>query len=60
MKNAATQSVPAVLLLGEQHQSLQAKAKTDKHRVVICSPVKLRELREVLARLLGETVEQSG
>jgi serine/threonine-protein kinase len=56
----ATQSVPAVLLLGEQHQTLKAKAKVNKHRVVICSPIKLRELREVLARLLGETVEQSG
>jgi eukaryotic-like serine/threonine-protein kinase len=58
-EDSATRSVPAVLLLGEQHQSLKAKAKTDKHRVVICSPVKLRELREVLARLLGETVEQA-
>jgi serine/threonine-protein kinase len=56
----ATQSIPAVLLLGEQHQALKAKAKVDKHRVVICSPIKLRELREVLAKLLGETVEQSG
>ncbi len=58
-EDEATKCIPAVLLLGEQHQSMMAKAKQDKHRVVICSPVKLRELRDVLARLLGETVEQS-
>ena len=58
-EDAATQGIPAVLLLGEQHAALKAKAKLDKHRVVISSPVKLRELRDVLARLLGETVEQS-
>ena len=58
-ENAATRSIPAVLLLGEQHQSLKAKAKLDKHRVVICSPVKLRELRDVLAKLLGEPIEES-
>jgi serine/threonine-protein kinase len=51
-------TIPAVLLLGEHHQALQAKAKTAKHRVVICSPVKLRDLRDALAKLLGETVPQ--
>ncbi|HEY1783887.1 MAG TPA: protein kinase, partial [Pirellulales bacterium] len=59
-EDAATQAIPAVLLLGEQHHSLKAKAKVGKHRVAISSPIKLRELREVLAKLLGETVEQSG
>jgi eukaryotic-like serine/threonine-protein kinase len=55
--DAVTKSIPAILLLGEHHQGLKAKAKVAKHRVVICSPVKLRELREVLARLLGDTIE---
>jgi serine/threonine-protein kinase len=46
-----TAPVPAVLLLGESHHHWKKKAKLNKHRVVIDMPIKLRQLREVLARL---------
>ncbi len=49
-----TAPIPAVLLLGEKHQSWRKKAKLNKHRVVISMPIKLRELRELLARLVPE------
>jgi eukaryotic-like serine/threonine-protein kinase len=51
-ENTATQAIPAVLLLGEKQQDWKSQAKLDKHRVVISMPVKLRELREVLGKLL--------
>lgn len=44
--------VPAVLLLGEGQQEWQAKAQTGDHRVVINSPIKLRDFRAVLQQLL--------
>ncbi len=51
-ENSETQSIPAVLLLAENQQKWKSQAKLDKHRVVISMPVKLRELREVLGKLL--------
>jgi eukaryotic-like serine/threonine-protein kinase len=50
-----TAKVPAVLLLGENHGDWQKKAKLDKHRLVISMPIKLRQLREVLAKLAPVT-----
>ena len=46
-----TTAVPAVLLLGEAHAAWQKKAKLSKHRLVVSMPIKLRQLREVLAKL---------
>ncbi|HEX3726447.1 MAG TPA: protein kinase, partial [Pirellulales bacterium] len=47
-----TATIPAVLLLGEGQQSWKQRAKLDKHRVVVSMPIKLRELRQVLAKLV--------
>ena len=54
-----TAPVPAVLLLGEGQHGWQTKAKLDKHRVVVNMPIKLRHLREVLARLAPVDVSAS-
>ena len=51
-ENEHTGPIPAVLLLGEHQQDWSKRAKLDKHRVVISMPIKLRQLREVLARLV--------
>ena len=53
-----TAPIPAVLLLGENHDAWKEKAKLNDHRVVISMPIKLRKLREVLARLVP--IESSG
>ena len=47
-----TAQVPAVLLLGEHHQGWKKKAKLGKHRVLVAMPIKLRQFREVLAKLV--------
>lgn len=51
-ENRATQGVPAVLLLDEAHQGWRERARLADHRVVVSMPIKLRELRAVLAKLL--------
>jgi len=48
----ATRDVPAVLLLGEGHGALLKKAALDKHRVALPMPIKLKEFRAILARLV--------
>jgi serine/threonine-protein kinase len=52
-----TGRIPAVLLLGEHHKEWKAKAKLNKHRVVVAMPIKLRHLREVLARLVPSAAD---
>lgn len=57
-----TSPIPAVLLLGEHQQDWKKRAKLNKHRVVMSMPIKLRQLREVLAKLVpnvngGESTE---
>jgi CheY-like chemotaxis protein len=51
-EDLATQTVPALLLLAEKQKTWKAQAKLDKHRVVISMPIKMRELRDTLAKLL--------
>lgn len=46
-----TAGIPAVLLLDENHKDWEAKAKLGQHRLLISMPIKLRELRQVLAQL---------
>ena len=58
-EGAHTNTIPAILLLGEHHQSWKAKAKLGQHRVLVSMPIKLRQLREVLARLVPESVDSS-
>jgi serine/threonine protein kinase len=51
-EGAHTAQVPAVLLLGEHHTEWKKKAKLNDHRVAISMPIKLRQVRELLARLV--------
>jgi len=48
----ASRHVPAILLLGEQHAKWKAKAKLDGTHVLVAMPIKIRQLREVVAKLL--------
>ena len=48
----ATRHVPAILLLGEQHVKWTAKAKLDETHVMVAMPIKIRQLREVVSKLL--------
>jgi len=47
-----TRKIPAVLLLGEKHLAWKKQAKLDRHRVAVSMPIKLRQFRELLARLI--------
>jgi len=49
-----TKSVPAVLLLDEKQQRWSPKAATADHRVVLCMPITMKQLRGVLTKLVGE------
>ena len=53
----ATQRVPALLLLGESHRDRRNHALTDRHRSVASMPLKLRELRQEIVRILGSAPE---
>ncbi len=48
----ATQRIPAVLLLGHKQESWKAEAQLDQHRVVLSMPLKLKEFRATLGKLL--------
>jgi serine/threonine-protein kinase len=47
-----TRKIPAVLLLGEHHLDWKKQAKLAEHRAVLAMPIKLRQFREVLAKLV--------
>ena len=47
-----TREIPAVLLLGEHHLDWKPQAKLAGHRAVLGMPIKLRQIREVLAKLV--------
>ena len=48
----ATKDVPAILFVDPRHAALAAEAQLADHRVVLSMPLKLRELRDTLLRLL--------
>jgi len=53
-----TAEIPAILLLGEHHAAWKKQAKLAAHRVAISMPIKLRQLRETLAKLVpAQTVD---
>jgi serine/threonine-protein kinase len=56
-QNESTQQIPAVLLLGEQHRAWKKKAQLGEHRVAVSMPIKLKEFRELLTRLVPIAVE---
>jgi serine/threonine-protein kinase len=47
-----TAKIPAVLLLGEHHTGWKKQAKLGGHRVSLSMPIKLRQFRDVLAKLV--------
>ena len=51
-QEAATKLVPAVLLLGDQHGKWSDRAQIDNHRGVLRMPVKSRELRSAILKVL--------
>jgi serine/threonine-protein kinase len=57
-EDTVTRETPAILLLDPKHQSWAARANTADHRVTLRTPLKLRELRAVLDRLVPRQFEQ--
>ena len=55
----STKTVPVVLLLGDQHQDWAKEAHVDKHRSLLQMPVKSRELRQAILKVLDQTVADS-
>ncbi|MEX0678651.1 MAG: protein kinase [Pirellulales bacterium] len=49
-----TAAIPAVLLLGKHHKAWKKRAKLADHRVLVAMPIKLRQFREVLAKLVPQ------
>ncbi len=54
-QEGATKLVPAVLLLGDQHAKWHEKAQQDDHRGVLRMPVKSRELRSAILKVLKKS-----
>lgn len=54
-----TLNAPTLLLLSEQHAALRERAVLAKHRVCLTMPIRLRELRETLAKLTNPQLEES-
>ena len=52
-ENEQTKDIPAILLTNEDQQSYQKKAKLADHRVILSMPIKLKELRATLVKLLS-------
>ncbi|MFV1966260.1 MAG: protein kinase [Pirellulaceae bacterium] len=50
-----TTSIPAVLFISENHQELAKRAATSEHRVLLFMPLKVRQLRTILLKLLSGT-----
>lgn len=49
---AATKTVPVILLLGDQHKAWAKEVTVDKHRIILQMPVKSRELRQAILKVL--------
>lgn len=50
----ATKDVPAILFIDQKQSDLGKSASLGEHRALLSMPLKVRELREMLLRLLGE------
>ncbi|MBX7165050.1 MAG: protein kinase [Pirellulales bacterium] len=47
-----TRQIPAIMLLGQSQTAWLPQVKTDEHRPVLVMPLKLKEFRDTLARLV--------
>ena len=52
---ADTRDIPAILCLSEEHQHYAPRAVMGHHRVILPMPLKVRQLRGILVKLLGIT-----
>lgn len=60
-QGAVTKEVPAILLIDETHRSWKSRLKAGPKHVGVLMPVKLKQLRQLLAKLLAEeTAPNSG
>jgi serine/threonine-protein kinase len=55
-----TKSIPSVLLLDGRHQDLAGIAQVGPHRVLLAMPLKVRQLRAILLKLLSDAAAQRG
>ncbi|HCK42514.1 MAG TPA: serine/threonine protein kinase, partial [Planctomycetaceae bacterium] len=53
-EESATKAVPAVLLLGDQQEVWRSSARTNEYRTVLQMPVKSRQLRQSILKVLGD------
>jgi hypothetical protein len=56
----ATKDVPALFFVNGEQQSLIREAQLAPHRVLLSTPLKVRELRDALVKLLRPTGEAAG
>jgi eukaryotic-like serine/threonine-protein kinase len=57
-ENEHSRGIPAILLLGENQLAWKSRAKLNDHRVVVSMPIKLRQLREQLAKLVPKHFDE--
>jgi len=55
---AATQQVPAVLLLGPRHTEWTGRAQTDDRHATVTTPIKMKRLLELFERLMPATAQK--
>jgi len=53
-ENEDTKDIPAVLFLAERHQDFVGRASVAEHRVLLPMPLKVRQLRAILLKLLSQ------
>ena len=58
-KAEQTRTTPAVLFLDEHHVDMTALVNTDEHRVLLPMPLKVRQLRMILLKLLSDASQAS-
>ena len=51
--NPTTRPMPAMLLLGEPQRAWKSEVSTAAHRVVLFTPITMKQLRQTLVKLLG-------
>jgi len=51
--DAHTQNIPAILFVEQRHPELLKQAQLADHRAILMSPIKVRELRELLLKMLN-------
>ena len=52
-ENEDTKDIPAVLFIAEKHKEFAATANTAEHRMLLPMPLKVRQLRVILLKLLN-------